>query len=98
MLLSAANSGAAMTPSFGLSGTAPVLATYVMSSNLVVTGTTLASAYGGYFCSQSTTLYTFLGIYFGGSPYSTSAGTFQITWASAPVAFCVATFSVAAND
>jgi hypothetical protein len=93
VLLSVAAGGSAMTPSFSISGTAPVLSVWQMSANLSVTGTTLASAYGGYFVTQSTTLYTLVGIYFGGSAYSTTAGTFAITWASSPVAGSVLTIS-----
>ena len=52
-----------------------------------VTGTTLASAFGGYFYwAAGGTQYKFIGIWFGGSGYSTTAGTFAITWPGAGIA------------
>ena len=78
-------SGGSLAPTLTVSGTSPVLMVWGMT-NLSETGTTLASAYGGYFISQVTTLYLIAGIWFGGSPYSTSAGTFAVTWSSGQVA------------
>lgn len=57
------------------------------ANNLVSGTTTIASAYGGYFYSNTASpKYKIAGIYFGGSPYSTSAGVFQITWSSGTIA------------
>ena len=57
------------------------------AGNVSVATTTLASAYGGYFYADPLSpKYKIIGIYFGGSPYSTSAGTFAITWSGTQIA------------
>jgi len=85
-LLSAAYNGGAMTPSLTVSGTSPVLLVWSMANPLSVTGTTLTGAYGGYFYQPLASYqYKIVGIYFGGSAYSTVAGTFAITWSSGQV-------------
>jgi hypothetical protein len=86
-------SGGSLAPTTTVTGTSPVLLSYG-ATNLSESGTTLSGAYGGYFYSITASfLYKWLGVYFGGSSYSTSAGTFAITWASG----VVATISCAAN-
>lgn len=56
------------------------------ASNVSVAGTTLASAYGGFFYSTAVSNYKIIGIWFGGSGYSTTAGTFAITWSGGTIA------------
>jgi hypothetical protein len=60
------------------------------AQNVSVATTTLATAvYGGYFyCNPAVTAGAckIIGIWFGGSGYTTSAGTFAITWASNVIA------------
>ena len=57
------------------------------ASNVSVATTTLTSAYGGYFYADALSpKYKIIGIYFGGSPYSTVAGTFAITWSAGTIA------------
>lgn len=59
------------------------------ASNVSVASTTLASpgAYGCYLYSTiATAQYKFMGIYFGGTGYITTAGTFAITWSGAVIA------------
>ena len=82
-----------MTPTITVSGTAPVLMVWGITSGISVTGTTLTGAYGGYFYSTTTTQYLMAGIYFGGTGYSTVAGTFAVTWAGSQIA----TINVATN-
>lgn len=89
-----AYNGGTMGPmSTPVSGTSPVLMQYVSTNGISVTGTTLTGAYGGYFYGTVTTLYLIMGIYFGGTAYSTVAGTFAVTWSSN----IIATVNVAAN-
>lgn len=85
--------GASMVPALTVSGTSPVLAVWGITNGISVTGTTLTGAYGGYFYSTTTTLYLIAGIYFGGTGYSTVAGTFAVTWAGSQIA----TVNCAAN-
>ncbi len=76
-----------------VTGSAPTTVLNYKAGNVSVASTTLASVYGGYFYwAAGTTKYQFIGIWFGGSPYSTSAGTFAITWSSGTIA----TFALAA--
>jgi hypothetical protein len=57
------------------------------ASNISVATTTLAAAYGGYFYwAAGSPQAKIIGIYFGGSGYSTTAGTFAVTWASGVIA------------
>lgn len=89
-----AYNGGSMSPTLTVSGTSPVLMVYGMTNPLSVTGTTLTGAYGGYFYQVTASFqYKIVGIYFGGSAYSTVAGTFAVTWSSGQVA----TVNVAAN-
>ena len=91
--MATANAGGTMTPAITVSGTAPVLLVWGISAGISVTGTTLTGAFGGYFYSTTTTAYLMVGIYFGGTGYSTVAGTFGVTWAGSQIA----TVNVAAN-
>jgi hypothetical protein len=75
-----------MGPTTTVSGTSPVLMVWGMTNSLSVASTTLSSIYGGYFYGTVTTNYKILGVYFGGTPYATVAGTFAITWSSGQVA------------
>jgi len=66
------------------------------ASNVSVASTTLASpgTFGGYFYMfGGATKYQWIGIYFGGTGYITTAGTFAITWSSGIIATiqCTAT-------
>lgn len=57
------------------------------AQNVSVATTTLPAAYGGYFYANALTVKALLiGIWFGGSGYSTTAGTFAITWAANVIA------------
>jgi hypothetical protein len=59
------------------------------AGNVSVASTTLASpgAYGGYFYAAALSpQYKIIGIYFGGTGYITTAGTFAITWSSGTIA------------
>jgi hypothetical protein len=89
--------GGVAASALGAGATDIVLATSVASSspsvlaytaqNVSVATTTLTGAYGGYFYwAAGGTAYKIIGIYFGGSGYSTVAGTFAITWASGVIA------------
>jgi hypothetical protein len=72
----------------GNTGPGPSVLTYT-AQNVSVATTTLTGAYGGYFyCNPvvNSVAYKMIGIYFGGSGYSTVAGTFAITWASGVIA------------
>lgn len=59
------------------------------AANVSVASTTLASpgCYGCYLYSTAATAqYRFMGIYFGGTGYITTAGTFAITWSGGAIA------------
>lgn len=59
------------------------------AANVSVATTTLASpgAFGCYLYSTAATAqYRFMGIYFGGTGYITTGGTFQINWSGAVIA------------
>lgn len=59
------------------------------AGNVSVASTTLASpgAYGGYFYAAALSpAYKIIGIWFGGTGYITTAGTFAVTWASGTIA------------
>lgn len=57
------------------------------AQNVSVATTTLTGAFGGYFYADALSpKYKIIGIYFGGSGYSTVAGTFAITWSSNTIA------------
>ena len=75
-----------LNPAFSITGTAPTVIAWT-ANNVSVASTTLANAYGGYFYSNTASpKYRIIGIYFGGSGYSTTAGTFAITWSSGDIA------------
>lgn len=94
--MSALAAGAtSMAPAFTVTGTTVV--NWTGSVNVSVASTTLASpgAYGGYFYSTTAAAqYKYIGIYFGGTGYITTAGTFAITWSGGVIcAITVATTS-----
>lgn len=91
--MATAFNGGSMVPALTVSGTSPVLLAWGITSGISVTGTTLTGAFGGYFYGTVTTLYLICGIYFGGTGYSTVAGTFAVTWAGSQIA----TVNCAAN-
>jgi hypothetical protein len=83
VLMSTCNAGGSMAPTLTVSGPTPVLMVWTASGGgISVPGTTLTGAMGGYFYSTVTTLYLIMGVYFGGTAYSTVAGTFAVTWTS----------------
>jgi hypothetical protein len=79
--VSALGAGAtSIAPALSVTGPGPSVLTW-SASNVAVSGTTLTSAFGGYFYwAAGGTQYKIIGIFFGGSGYSTTAGTFAITW------------------
>jgi len=85
--VSALGAGAtSIAPALTVTGPGPSVAVY-SASNVAVSGTTLVSAFGGYFYwAAGGTQYKYLGIWFGGSGYSTTAGTFAITWSGSGIA------------
>ena len=57
------------------------------AGNISVATTTLTNAYGGFFYADALSpKYKIIGIYFGGSGYSTVAGTFAVTWSGGVIA------------
>jgi acetyl-CoA acetyltransferase len=57
------------------------------AGNVSVATTTLTNANGGFFYADALSpKYKIIGIWFGGSNYSTVAGTFAITWSSGTIA------------
>ena len=71
---------------FTVSAGPPTLMNW-LASNISVATTTLAGMYGGYFYTTTATAnYKIIGIYFGGSSYSTSAGTFAVNWQGGTIA------------
>ena len=75
-----------LNPAFTITAGNPTTVAWT-ANNVSVASTTLANAYGGYFYSNTASpKYRIIGIYFGGSGYSTSAGTFAITWSSSDIA------------
>ena len=92
VVCSTAFSGASMSLAVASTTSGATVVSWT-ANNLIVPATTLASAYGGYFYSNTNSPKNKIaGIWFGGSPYSTTAGTFQITWSSGTIA----TFALAA--
>jgi hypothetical protein len=80
VLVSAANGGGSIAPTITQSPTKSVMGD---ATDVSVASTTLANAYGlKWYFDSLTPKALWLGIYFGGLPYSTSAGTFAITWAA----------------
>jgi hypothetical protein len=80
-----------IAPTFGITGT--TVLNYTASNVSVATTTISTAAYGGYFYSTVST-YKIIGIYFGGTGYTTVAGTFAITWSGGVI--CAITVSTAA--
>ena len=75
-----------LSPSFTVTAGNPTTIAWA-ANNVSVASTTLSNAYGGYFYSNTNSpKYRIIGIYFGGSGYSTTAGTFAITWSSGDIA------------
>jgi hypothetical protein len=64
----------------------PLLLKWTMTNNVSVAGTTLTGAYGAYiYANGLSPKAKIIGIYFGGTGYSTVAGTFAITWNAAGI-------------
>jgi hypothetical protein len=75
-----------IAPTLTISSPPPTVAIWG-ATNVSVATTTLAAAYGGYFYTTTAAAnYKIIGIYFGGSGYATTAGTFAITWAGGVIA------------
>jgi hypothetical protein len=91
-----ASGSADIVLNWAITGSAPTtVLNYKATNNVSVANTTLASpgAFGGkFYWNAGTTKYLFIAIYFGGTGYITTAGTFAITWASN----VIATFALAA--
>lgn len=85
--VSALGAGAtSIAPALSVTGPGPSVTAW-SASNVAVSGTTLTSAFGGYFYwAAGGTQYKYIGIWFGGSGYSTTAGTFAITWSGSGIA------------
>jgi len=87
------------TAAAGSTSLAPALATGASpdtadmtwsATNLSVASTTISTgAYGAkwYLTGTTPANYCIIGIWFGGNPYTTSAGTFAITWNAAGIAY-----------
>ena len=90
--LAVAFAGASTIPAWSITGSAPTTTlNHSLTHNISIASTTIASgAYGCYFYLNSGTKYQFIGIYFGGSGYTTSAGTFAINWSGPVVTFALA--------
>jgi hypothetical protein len=64
----------------------PLLLKWTMTNPVSVAGTTLTGAYGAYiYANGLSPKAKIIGIYFGGTGYSTVAGTFAITWNAAGI-------------
>lgn len=74
-----------IAPAMTVTGPTPSAANWT-ASNISVASTTLTGAYGSYFYSTAFTNYLIIGIYFGGTAYSTVAGTFAVTWSGGVIA------------
>jgi hypothetical protein len=71
-----------IAPALAVSAGPPTVISYT-AGNISVSGTTLSGAIGGYFYwAAGGTQYKIMGIWFGGSAYTTTAGTFGITWST----------------
>lgn len=81
-----ANGGGSLTPTFTVTGTPPTTNLKWALNNVSVANTTLTTAYGCYLYASGLTPKAILcAVWFGGSPYSTVAGTFAITWSASGV-------------
>jgi hypothetical protein len=81
-----ASGGGSIAPLLAITGPGPTVAAWE-ATNVSVATTTIPAAYGGYFYTTTAAAnYKIIGIYFGGSGYATTAGTFAITWASGVIA------------
>ena len=79
-----ASGGLNISLAVGTTGPGPSVVTY-SASNISVATTTLASpgAFGGYFYwAANATKYLGIGIFFGGTGYITTGGTFAVNWAT----------------
>jgi hypothetical protein len=85
--VSALGAGAtSIAPALTVTGPGPSVLTW-SASNVLVAATTLTGASGGYFYwAAGGTQYAYIGIWFGGTSYSTSGGTFGITWPGTGIA------------
>jgi hypothetical protein len=83
---SAAAAGAgSIAPAFSHTGPGPSVLVYSASTVSVAT-TTLTGAYGAYlYAAAQSPAAMYLGIWFGGSGYTTVAGTFAVTWNAAGI-------------
>jgi len=77
--------GTSLAPALTVTGPTPSAANWT-ASNVSVATTTLTGAFGGYFYSTAFSNYLIIGIWFGGSSYSTAGGTFAVTWAGGIIA------------
>jgi hypothetical protein len=80
-----ASGGGSIAPAMSVTGPTPSAANWT-ASNISVASTTLTGAYGSYFYSTVFTNYLIIGIYFGGTGYTTVAGTFAVTWSGGVIA------------
>lgn len=77
---SAAASGGSIAPAFSHTGPGPSVLVY-SASNVSVATTTITGAFGAYlYAAAQSPAAMYLGIWFGGSPVTTVAGTLAITW------------------
>jgi len=76
---------ATIAPNFTITTGPPVILNW-NATNVSVPATTIATAtFGGYFYSTQVSNLKIIGIWFGGSGYTTSAGTFAITWSGGQI-------------
>jgi hypothetical protein len=84
---SALGAGAtSIAPALSVTGPGPSVLVW-NASPVSVAATTITGAFGGYFYwAAGGTQYKYIGIWFGGAGYSTTAGTFGITWPGSGIA------------
>jgi hypothetical protein len=76
---------ASISPNFTVTTGPPVILNW-NATNVSVATTTIATAtFGGYFYTLGFGGAKIIGIWFGGSGYTTSAGTFAITWSGGQI-------------
>jgi hypothetical protein len=79
-------STATYAPTITKAGAPPPSVLIWSMNNVSVPGTTLTGAYGAYiYANALAPKAKIMGVYFGGSGYSTVAGTFAITWNAAGI-------------
>ena len=78
---------ASIAPNFTITAGPPVILNW-NATNVSVATTTLLTpgTFGGYFYTLGFGTAKIIGIWFGGSGYTTSAGTFAITWSGGQIA------------